>query len=104
VHGLIWALAERPNYLGQQRLQHRVTNANNVTTVQLISTSFVGLPPGRPGVESDGERERQGRPRANFRHAIDVQIAATLTNGGTIPVVSNGASCQATATTGSTPK
>ncbi len=84
---------------------YTVTNANNVTTVQLISTSFVALPPVALASNQTVSVSSKVIPALFSGTTIDVQIAAALKNGGTTsPTVSNGASCQATASQGSTPK
>jgi hypothetical protein len=80
---------------------YTVTNANNVTTVQLISTSFVSLPAVALASNQRVTVSSNVIPALFSGTTIDVQIGATLTNGGgTSPAVSNGASCQATATQG----
>jgi hypothetical protein len=82
---------------------YKVTNASNVTTVQLISTSFVTLPAVALASNQTVSVSSKVIPALFSGTTIDVQIAATLANNGAI-AGSNGASCQATATQGSTPK
>ncbi len=82
---------------------YTVTYASNVTTVQLISTSFVTLPAVALASNQTVSVSSKVIPALFSGTTIDVQIAATLANNGAI-AGSNGASCQATATQGSTPK
>jgi hypothetical protein len=76
---------------------YTVTNAGNVTTVQLISTGFVTLPNVALASGQTVSVSSVVVPAPFSGTVIDLQIAASLTNGGTIPVVTNGASCHATA-------
>lgn len=77
---------------------YTVTNVNNVTTVKLISTGFVTLPKVALASGQSVNVSSEVIPALFSGTVIDLQIGAALTNGGTIPVVNNGASCQATAT------
>ena len=79
---------------------YTVTYANNVTTVQLFSTGFVVLPSVSLAANLTTSVTSQVIPALFSGTVIDLQISAALSNGGTFPVVSNGASCQATATQG----
>ncbi len=79
---------------------YTVTNANDVTTVQLISTSFVMLPPVALAANQAVSVSSQVVPALFSGTTIDLQIGTTVSNGGSsVPAVSNGASCEATATT-----
>ncbi len=83
---------------------YTVTNADNVTTVQLFSTSFVTLPPVALAANQTVTVSSNVIPAQFSGTTIDVQIAALLTNGGSTTPVSNGASCQAAAMQGTIPK
>jgi hypothetical protein len=72
-----------------------------VTTVQLISTGFVTLPPVALASNQTVSVGSNVIPALFSGTTIEVQIAAALTNGGgTSPAATNGVSCVATASQG----
>jgi hypothetical protein len=77
---------------------YNVTNANNVTTVQLLTTSFVTLPGVTLASGQTAAVSSNVIPAQFSGTTIALQISAALTNGGqTSPSVTNGATCTATA-------
>ena len=77
---------------------YKVSNANNVTTVQLLTTGFVTLPGVTLAAGQTVAVSSNVIPAQFSGTTIALQISAALTNGGqTSPSVTNGATCKATA-------